>query len=61
MAKTVNERRAETVSRTLIGGAIHCLVGPDIVRLGISENSKLKVGPCPGQVGHCPVGGLRKT
>jgi hypothetical protein len=31
-AKTVNERRAEKVSRTLSGGAIHCLVGSDIVR-----------------------------
>jgi hypothetical protein len=30
-AKTVNERLAENVSRALSGGAIHCLVGPDIV------------------------------
>jgi hypothetical protein len=34
MAKTVNERRTETVSRPLSGGAKHCLVEPDIVWLG---------------------------
>jgi hypothetical protein len=58
MVKTVNERRAETISQTLSGGAGHCLVGQDIVQLEFSGNTKLKVGPCPGQVGHCPVEGL---
>jgi hypothetical protein len=36
MAKTVNEHRTETVSRTLSGVAIHCPVGQDIIRLEVS-------------------------
>jgi hypothetical protein len=54
--QNVNEHLAEKVSRILSGGAIHCPVGPDIVRLEVSGISKLKVGPCPSHVGHCPVG-----
>jgi hypothetical protein len=56
MVKTVNEHRAETVSRTLSGGTGHCLLGSDIIQLEVSGNSKLKVRPSPGQVGHCLVG-----
>ncbi len=36
MAKMVNEYRAETVSRTMSGVAIHCSVGHDIIRLEVS-------------------------
>jgi hypothetical protein len=56
MAKTVNERRAKTDSQTLSGRAMHYPIEPDIIRLEVSKNSKLKIEPCPGQVGHCPVG-----
>jgi hypothetical protein len=61
MAKTVNEHRIETLSRTLSDRTGLYLVESDIVRLETSKNSKLKVGPCPGQVRHCPVGDLWKT
>jgi hypothetical protein len=37
MAKTVDERRTETVSQTLSREAIHCPVEPNIVRLEVSE------------------------
>jgi hypothetical protein len=60
MTKTVNEHQTGAVSQTLSGGAKHCLIVSDIIWLEVSRNSKLKVRPCPGQVGHCPVGGLRK-
>jgi hypothetical protein len=56
MAKTINEHQTKTVSRTLSGGAGLCPVGSGIVLLKVSVNSKLKVGPCLGQVEHCPVG-----
>jgi hypothetical protein len=52
----MHDCRAKKVSQTLSGGSIHCLVELDIVRLGISGISKLKVGPCPGHVRHCLVG-----
>jgi hypothetical protein len=52
----VDERWAEIVCWTLSGRAIHCLVGLYIVWLEVFENSKLKVGPCLGQVRHCLVG-----
>jgi hypothetical protein len=54
--QNVNEHLAEKVSRILSGEAIHCPVGPDIVRLEVSRTSKLKVGPCPSHIGHCLVG-----
>jgi hypothetical protein len=57
----MNECRIERVSRTLSIGAIHCPVGPDIIQLEVSVNSKLKDGPYPGHIGHYPVGGLSKT
>jgi hypothetical protein len=39
----------------------HCPIVLDIVRLGVSSISKLKVGPCPGHVRHCVLEGLWKT
>jgi hypothetical protein len=37
MTKTVNERRTESLSRTVSGGTGHCPIEPDIIRLVISR------------------------
>jgi hypothetical protein len=54
MAKIVNEHQAESLSRTLSGGARHYPTAD-------FWSSKLKVGPCSGHVGHCPVGSLKNA